>query len=165
MSRAVLRHSGAGHSAAIHSHDPQMVMDFSTAVEAYRVVVNAPCSTGASGFETHLPPTFTIGTGYYGRSSIGENIGPQHLVHWTQVAYHKDSADAIMRLESVERRFEGPLPEAPSDGVPGKSFAALRAENAALKHAGGGSGDLSGAQLREEIRRIIAEELRQALKG
>lgn len=165
MSRAVLRYSGAGHSAAIHSQDPQMVMDFSIAVEAYRVVVNAPCSTGAAGFETHLPPTFTIGTGYYGRSSIGENIGPQHLVHWTQVAYHKDSADAILRLSSVERRFEGPLPEAPSDGVPGKSFAALRAENAAMRHAGGGSADLSGSQLREEIRRIIAEELRQALKG
>jgi acyl-CoA reductase-like NAD-dependent aldehyde dehydrogenase len=163
MSRAVLRFSGAGHSAAIHSRDPQTVMDFSTTVEAYRVVVNAPCSTGASGFETHLPPTFTIGTGYYGRSSIGDNIGPQHLVHWTQVAYHKDSAEAVTRLEDVERRFAGPLPEAPSDGVPGKSFAALRAEDAAIRHASGS--DLSGAQLREEIRRIIAEELRQALKG
>ncbi|MEZ5926099.1 MAG: aldehyde dehydrogenase family protein [Hyphomicrobiaceae bacterium] len=163
MSRAVLRFSGAGHSAAIHSRDPQMVMDFSTAVEAYRVVVNAPCSTGAAGFETNLPPTFTIGTGYYGRSSIGDNIGPQHLVHWTQVAYHKDSAEAITRLETVEQRFAGPLPEAPSDGVPGKSYAALRAETAALAHSSGS--DLSGHQLREEIRRIIAEELRQALKG
>jgi acyl-CoA reductase-like NAD-dependent aldehyde dehydrogenase len=163
MSRAVLRFSGAGHSAAIHTRDPQQVMDFSTAVEAYRVVVNAPCSTGAAGFETHLPPTFTIGTGYYGRSSIGDNIGPQHLVHWTQVAYHKDSAEAFGRLETVEPRFAGPLPEAPSDGVPGKSLAALRAENAALRHAGGS--DLSGHQLREEIRRIIAEELRQVLKG
>jgi acyl-CoA reductase-like NAD-dependent aldehyde dehydrogenase len=164
MSRAVLRFSGAGHSAAIHTRDPQMVMDYATAVEAYRVVVNAPCSTGAAGFETNLPPTFTIGTGYFGRSSIGDNIGPQHLVHWTQVAYHKDSAEAFTRLESVERRFEGPLPEAPSDGVPGKSFAALRAEITATKRALGND-DPSSARLREDIRRIIAEELRQVLKG
>ena len=56
-----------------------------------RVAVNAGCSTGAAGFDTFLAPTMTIGTGYFGRSSVGENIGPQHLVQWTKVAYAKDA--------------------------------------------------------------------------
>ena len=42
--RALLRFAGAGHSAAIHSEDRQEIIDYASAVEAYRVVVNAPCS-------------------------------------------------------------------------------------------------------------------------
>ena len=66
------------------------MMEFSREVPVYRIVVNAPCSQGAAGFATHLPPTFMIGTGFAGRSSIGENVGPQHLVHWTRIAFGRD---------------------------------------------------------------------------
>lgn len=162
LSRAVLRFAGAGHSAAIHSRDAQTILDFGAMVEAYRVVVNAPCSQGAAGFVTNLAPTFTIGTGFFGRSSIGENIGPQHLVHWTRIAFHKDAAEMANSISRTSMTYAGPLPEAPSDGVPGKSAAALG--HAAGAAAAPGS-DLSYNQLREEIRRIIADELRQALKG
>ena len=72
--RQLLRFAGAGHSAAIHCRDPAMAVEYGAAVEVYRVVVNAPCSQGAAGFGTTLGPTFTIGTGFFGRSSIGENI-------------------------------------------------------------------------------------------
>ena len=81
---------GAGHSAAFHGDDRARIMEFSCEVPVYRVVVNAPCSQGAAGFATHLPPTFMIGTGFAGRSSIGENVGPQHLVHWTRIAFGRD---------------------------------------------------------------------------
>jgi acyl-CoA reductase-like NAD-dependent aldehyde dehydrogenase len=149
--RQLLRFTGAGHSAAIHSKDPSMAVEFAAAVEVYRVVVNAPCSQGAAGFGTTLAPTFTIGTGFFGRSAIGENIGPQHLVHWTRVAWSTKSDPAVGGRDLAQLRQPGPLPEAPSDGVPGK-----------------GRGDVAGPRrddLREEIRRIIAEELRQALRG
>lgn len=81
---------GAGHSAAFHGSDTQRLVVYSSAVPVNRVVVNAPCSQGAAGFATHLPPSFMIGTGYAGRSSIGENVGPQHLVHWTKIAFGRD---------------------------------------------------------------------------
>jgi acyl-CoA reductase-like NAD-dependent aldehyde dehydrogenase len=162
MARAVLRLAGAGHSAAIHSRDPQTILDFSACVEAYRVVVNAPCSQGAAGFGTDLAPSFTIGTGYFGRSSIGENIGPQHLVHWTRVALHAQSADLMNGLAATTLARAGPLPEAPSDGVPGKGAAAMQSE---ARIESRGSGELSHHSLRDEIRRIIAEELREALKA
>jgi len=157
QARALLRFAGAGHSAAIHSHDPQTIMDYAAAVEVYRVVVNAPCSQGAAGFATNLSPSFTIGTGFFGRSSVGENIGPQHLVNWTRLAWHKDS-DSFDPSHLAALRHLGPLPKAPSDGVPGEG------RPAAAPGATAGDAVPSRDQLREQIRLIISEELRSMLK-
>ncbi|GAB5467818.1 MAG: aldehyde dehydrogenase family protein [Rhodospirillales bacterium] len=159
QARQLLRFGGAGHSAAIHARDQQTVLDYAAAVEVYRVVVNAPCSQGAAGFATHLAPSFTIGTGFFGRSSIGENIGPQHLVSWTRIAWNKESAEILDAGLLSRLHHPGPLPEAPSDGVPGKTRPSS-APPAAPQAASGRNDDL-----RDEIRRIIAEELRAALKG
>jgi acyl-CoA reductase-like NAD-dependent aldehyde dehydrogenase len=90
---------GGGHSAAFHGEDGNRLVLFSQKVPVYRVVVNAPCSQGAAGFATNLPPSFTIGTGFAGRSSIGENMGPQHLVHWTRIAYAKDLPADLSKLD------------------------------------------------------------------
>ncbi len=90
---------GGGHSAAFHGEDGNRLLFFSQKVPVYRVVVNAPCSQGAAGFATNLPPSFTIGTGFSGRSSIGENMGPQHLVHWTRIAYAKDLPADLSKLD------------------------------------------------------------------
>ena len=32
----------------------------------------------------------TLGTGFVGRSAIGENLEPRHLVNWTRIAYNSD---------------------------------------------------------------------------
>lgn len=156
QARALLRLSGAGHSAAIHAHDPQTIMDYANAVEVYRVVVNAPCSQGAAGMGTSLAPTFTIGTGFFGRSSVGENVGPQHLVNWTRIAWPEEAEDPVEAYGFAQPAHKGPLPEAPSDGVPGKSRP---------QAPSGPKDETSYHALRDEIRRIIAEELRSALKG
>lgn len=166
--RGLLRHAGAGHSAAIHARDQQVILDYAAAVEVYRVVVNAPCSQGAAGFDTHLAPSFTIGTGYFGRSSIGENIGPQHLVAWTRVVWHKDSTEVLDSRRLTALHHPGPLPEAPSDGVPGKGArpapTKASARSAQAGRRDGGTEAPTARDLREEIRQIIAEELRKALR-
>jgi len=87
--RAMVRNRGAGHSAAIHAADPQMILRFAAEMDVLRVAINVGCSTGAAGFDTFLAPTMTVGTGFFGRSSVGENVGPQHLVQWTRIAYGK----------------------------------------------------------------------------
>jgi len=156
QARAVLRLAGAGHSAAVHAMDERVAMEYASAVEAYRVVVNAPCTQGAAGFQTALAPTFTIGTGFYGRSSLGENIGPGHLVHWTRLAYNSDASEPFGNYHDLSPAFSGPLPEAPADGVPGSN--GYRAER-----AGPLNESFSGVT-REELRRMIAEELRAALR-
>lgn len=155
QSRAVLRLAGAGHSAAIHSMDTRLTTRFACSVEVYRVVVNTPCSQGAAGFQTALAPTFTVGTGYFGRSSIGENIGPHHLVHWTRLAYNSESSEAFGDHHAVRTDFSGPLPPAPSDGVPGET----RYQRRDSRPAGGEIGGVT----RDELRRMIAEELRAVL--
>src|SRR6202012_3384771 len=91
--RAVLRLSGRGHSPAIHSTDPQIIMEYGAAVEVLRVAVNVGNSLGSAGLETNLAPTMTIGTGFFGRSSVGENLHPSHLVQWTRLAYNRDPAE------------------------------------------------------------------------
>jgi len=153
--RAVLRQSGAGHSAAIHAMDEQIAINYAASVEAYRVVVNAPCSQGAAGYETNLAPTFTIGTGFLGRSSIGENIGPQHLVHWTKMAYNRADTEAFGNYTSIRFPFDGALPESPSDGVPGSPVLANRTSTDA-------DAILNDVTV-EDLRKMIAEELRAVL--
>ena len=159
QARALLRFSGAGHSAAMHSTDRQSVIDYAAAVEVYRVVVNGPCSQGAAGFGTGLAPTFTVGTGFFGRSSVGENIGPQHLVNWTRIAWPDESAPRPESGAAPRLRHAGPLPRAPSDGVPGEG----RERRPALPSGRGGAA-LSREALREQIREIVAAELRDLLK-
>lgn len=159
QARAVLRYTGAGHSAAIHSNNNQTILEYAATVEAYRVVVNAPCSQGAAGFSTDLPPTFTIGTGYFGRSSVGENIGPKHLVNWTRVAWQQGMELDFSSLDLTSLQLPGPLERAPSDGVPGQNRGPQ-----IQRHNAANTEKTNADELREQIRLIITEELKSVLK-
>lgn len=150
MAQMILRMTGSGHSAAFHGEDPQKAMDFAAALSVYRVVVNAPCSQGAAGFATHLAPSFMIGTGYAGRSSIGENIGPQHLVHWTRLAWNSDAAVPMGDLSAVRAPFEGP--EASSRPAPRPAPVAAAAPE-------------PGGMDRDMLRQLILQELRELTRG
>lgn len=140
---------GAGHSAAFHGEDGTRLVTFSQDMPVYRVVVNAPCSQGAAGFSTYLPPSFTIGTGFAGRSSVGENVGPQHLVHWTRIAYAKDVPADLAGLDLSQVSADRP-PTTP----------AISPSATPTAPATAGTGDVT----RDELRRLILEELR-SLKG
>src|SRR4029078_444933 len=96
--RAVLRLSGRGHSAAIHSTDPEVIMEYGAAVEVLRVAVHVGNSLGSGALGPNLAPTMTIGTGFFGRSSVGENLHPSHLVQWTRLADKREPARACERV-------------------------------------------------------------------
>lgn len=145
--RALLRIGGAGHSAVIHSRTPQTILAYGAALPVLRVSVNAPGSTGSSGLDTHLAPTMTIGTGFFGRSSLTENLQPRDLVQWTQMAYASDPAQAFGDFEGL----------APWSAAP-PAVTAPAPEAAARGEATPG---LSRAQLRE----LILEELREVVRG
>jgi acyl-CoA reductase-like NAD-dependent aldehyde dehydrogenase len=163
--RAVLRIGGRGHSAAIHSTDPRTIMEFGAAVEVLRVSVNAGNSLGSAGIETNLAPSMTVGTGYFGRSSVGENLQPSHLVQWTRLAYNSDPSEAF-------GNFTGLVPwETPAGPVPPYPFASNTAEGERRQQAHSGAAGITprqstppagagaGPSLREEIRRLVIEEL------
>jgi len=170
VARAVLRIAGRGHSAAIHSTDPATIMEFGAHVEVLRVSVNVGNSLGSSGISTALAPSMTVGTGFFGRSSLTENLEPKHLVQWTRMAYDSDPAEAF-------GNFSGLVPwEAPAGPVPPYPVASNMAGEArgqgapALGTAGSGWGTATGdaaeaGALREEIRRIVIEELAQFAGG
>jgi acyl-CoA reductase-like NAD-dependent aldehyde dehydrogenase len=155
--RAVLRISGAGHSAAVHSTDPATILEFGAACNVLRVAVNAGNSLGSAGLETHLAPTMTIGTGYAGRSSVGENLRPDHLVNWVRLAHNADASVPMGDFSGLSpwRASPGPVPAYPTPST---------AREAAPAVVSTGSTDADG-DLREELRRIIVEELHDLIGG
>lgn len=158
--RAVLRITGAGHSAAIHSEDAHTIMAFAAAVRVLRVSVNVGNSLGSAGIETHLAPSMTIGTGFFGRSSVGENLEPKHLVNATRIAYNVD-----VRVQMPE--FAGLAPWAsPNGAVPPYPIASNMQDAPRLVPPSGSADAPEGTEeLRDEIRRLVIEELRQIIKG
>jgi acetaldehyde dehydrogenase / alcohol dehydrogenase len=175
--RAVLRLSGRGHSAAIHSTDPQVIMEYGAAVEVLRVAVNAGSSLGSAGLETNLAPTMTIGTGFFGGSSVAENLHPSHLVQWTRLAYNRDPAEpfgdfAGLAPSTPWHAPAGPVPPYPvasnqrDEGADHRPAAAGGGGRAASPDRSEPDGLMSdAATLREEIRRLILEELSQLAGG
>lgn len=87
---AMLSLMGKGHSAVVHANDPKVVARYSMAMPVCRLAVNTPGMTGSAGMTTNLCPTGMVGTGFWGGSSSDENIGPQHLIQYTYVAYDSD---------------------------------------------------------------------------
>jgi acetaldehyde dehydrogenase / alcohol dehydrogenase len=165
---ALLRIGGAGHSAAIHSNDPSIVMDFAAAVRVLRVVVNEGSSTGSAGFGTHLAPSMTIGTGFVGRSSLGENLEPRHLVNLTRIAYSVDAAEVLPSYDGMVpwQMPHGPVPPYPVASNLGSTEATELCGLCDTRHAA----DVvcrspQNGEVREELRRLIIEELTAMIRG
>lgn len=176
--RAIVRIAGAGHSAAIHSEDPQTIMEFTARVPVLRVAVNVGNSLGSSGMGTNLAPTMTIGTGFAGRSSVGENLEPKHLLNWARIAYNSDPRFPMADFSGLTpwREHGTAVPAYPvasndasaTGGVVKASVNGVNAEDriaARVARTMGGNGNGSDEQFRAEIRRLVVEELSQLLKG
>jgi acetaldehyde dehydrogenase / alcohol dehydrogenase len=179
VARAVLRITGRGHSAAIHSTDPRTIMDFGAGVDVLRVAVNVGNSLGSSGISTALAPSMTVGTGFFGRSSLTENLEPRHLVQWTRMAYNSEADEAFGNFSGLIpwEAPAGPVPPYPiasnvaGEGrEPGGYLSADRTPRSGipLPHVTSGAGPVAGpdvAALREEIRRVVIEELARFAGG
>jgi acyl-CoA reductase-like NAD-dependent aldehyde dehydrogenase len=159
--KAMTRRSGAGHSAAIHAEDAQMILRFGAEMNVLRIAVNAGSSLGASGFETNLAPAMTVGTGFFGRSSVAENVGPQHLIQWVKLAWNKD--ERIKMPEALGGRSGpggqgGPHLRRPHKGEIDYDFGNPPPGVAPVQKEDEGD-------IRAEIRKIILEELRSMRAG
>ncbi len=81
-----LLQNGIGHTMSIHTEDKDMVMKFAKKPAA-RILVNTGGSQGGTGASTGLLPSFTLGCGTWGGSSVSENVSPMHLINIKRVAY------------------------------------------------------------------------------
>ncbi len=84
--KANLLVEGAGHSAAIHSHDEANIRAMGLALPISRLVVNQPSSLTAGGSLTNgFAPTTTLGCGSWGGNSISENLDYKHLMNVSRI--------------------------------------------------------------------------------
>ena len=81
-----LLQNGIGHTMSLHTENKNIVLEF-TRKPASRILVNTGSSMGGTGASTGLLPSFTLGCGTWGGSSISENLSPLHLVNVKKVAY------------------------------------------------------------------------------
>ena len=159
--RAVVRIGGTGHSAAIHSSDPAVIMRFAARVPVLRVAVNAGNSTGSAGLDTNLAPSMTLGTGFAGGSSIGENLEPRHLVNWVRVAYNAANDVPFGDFTGLSPWGvpAGPVPPYPvASNLPAPDGGTRSAAQPARL---GGAAQPAADRMREQLRALIIEELRQ----
>jgi acyl-CoA reductase-like NAD-dependent aldehyde dehydrogenase len=185
--RAVVRLGGAGHSAAIHSTDEHVIMQYAARVPVLRVAVNVGNSTGSAGLSTNLAPSMTLGTGFVGHSSIGENLEPRHLVNWTRVAYNAAPGVPFGKFADIEvwRRPTAAVPSYPRasnmDDLlvsrPGTSARGTGPDGKGTGSDGDGADDsyagladgigapseAGSGDVREQLRALIIEELAQLI--
>jgi succinate-semialdehyde dehydrogenase len=84
--KANLLVEGAGHSAALHSHDEAHIRSAGVALPISRLVVNQPSSLTAGGSLTNgFAPTTTLGCGSWGGNSISENLDYKHLMNVSRI--------------------------------------------------------------------------------
>ena len=83
----------------------------------------------------------TVGTGFFGRSALTENLEPQHLAQWTRLAY--DADEPFGDFDGLQ----------PWSGAPRASARAHRRREA------------EPASSSRRARRMILDELREVLAG
>jgi acetaldehyde dehydrogenase/alcohol dehydrogenase len=161
--RSMIRMGGSGHSTAIHSNSPDAIVAWGSSLRVYRVAVNGAATLTSSGYESGLPPTVTIGTGYFGRSSVGENVGPGHLVHWTRIAYNEDPSEVMGDIDGALERWDKGRGSRRTPEI-----RRIQAENRSQgKVVSIGNDDISSmvrTEIKKVIREIVLEELGSVLK-
>lgn len=81
-----LLQNGIGHTMSIHTECREIVEKFAKK-PASRILVNTGGAQGGTGASTGLNPSFTLGCGTWGGSSVSENVTPKHLINLKRVAY------------------------------------------------------------------------------
>jgi len=84
--KANLLVEGAGHSAAVHSHDEAHIRSAGLELPVSRLVVNqASALTAGGSLSNGFAPTTTLGCGSWGGNSISENLDYKHLMNVSRI--------------------------------------------------------------------------------
>ena len=98
-----LLQNGIGHTMSLHTEDVEIVKKFAKK-PASRILVNTGGSFGGTGASTGLMPSFTLGCGTWGGSSVSENVTPMHLLNIKKVAYGLIDCDKIVDSNYSEEK-------------------------------------------------------------
>lgn len=98
----VLRFGGEGHTAGIHSADPETVARYSK-LPAGRILANTPCLHGGIGYSCDIDPSFMLGTGTGSGSIVSDNVTALHLINIKRVAYESRPWRSLADLEGADQ--------------------------------------------------------------
>jgi acetaldehyde dehydrogenase (acetylating) len=100
----LLNAGGIGHSLAIHSNNEAVIREFALKKPVFRMLVNTPSTFGGIGATTALAPSFTLGCGTWGGSSVSENVSPLNLINIKRVVWpiRKPERPAVEPLQPCE---------------------------------------------------------------
>ena len=74
--------NGLGHSAAIHTQNHDISVEFGLKCKAIRVIENAPSTFGGIGSVYNaFIPSLTLGCGSYGHNSVSNNVSAVNLIN------------------------------------------------------------------------------------
>ncbi|MCL2827321.1 MAG: bifunctional acetaldehyde-CoA/alcohol dehydrogenase [Oscillospiraceae bacterium] len=87
---------GLGHTASIYIDplvEPEKYAQFQQRMKTCRILLNTPSSHGAIGdlYNFSLPPSLTLGCGYWGKNSTSDNVGVKHLLNIKTVAERREN--------------------------------------------------------------------------
>ncbi|WP_352404091.1 bifunctional acetaldehyde-CoA/alcohol dehydrogenase [Kandleria vitulina] len=82
LAEASVEFNGLGHSAAIHTTNHDITVEFGKRVKAIRIIENAPSTFGGIGsvYNAFLP-SLTLGCGSYGHNSVSNNVSTADLLN------------------------------------------------------------------------------------
>ncbi|MEP6562512.1 MAG: aldehyde dehydrogenase family protein, partial [Nakamurella sp.] len=77
---------GLGHSAAIHTENEALAVEFGRRVKAVRIIRDSPSSMGGIGdVYNAFVPSMTLGCGSYGHNSVSGNVSAINLINIKRV--------------------------------------------------------------------------------
>ncbi|WP_010631437.1 bifunctional acetaldehyde-CoA/alcohol dehydrogenase [Sporolactobacillus vineae] len=92
ITEELLDFGGAGHTAAIHTRDQELIKQFGLKMKACRIIVNTPSALGGIGnMYNNMIPSLTLGTGSYGHNSISHNVSDFDLLNIKVVAKRRNN--------------------------------------------------------------------------
>ena len=78
---------GAGHTAAIHTNNQELVREYGVRMHACRIIWNQPSSLGGIGdIYNSIAPSLTLGCGSYGGNSVSGNVQAVNLLNIKRIA-------------------------------------------------------------------------------
>jgi acyl-CoA reductase-like NAD-dependent aldehyde dehydrogenase len=90
LCQSLLEYEGTGHTANIHTKDPDRMKRFADKMPASRVLVNVPSAHGCCGIATSLPFTLTLGCGTWGGNITTNNVGHRDVRNVKRMALPRE---------------------------------------------------------------------------
>jgi acetaldehyde dehydrogenase (acetylating) len=105
LSKKLLQ-NGIGHTMNIHTEDREMALKFMEK-PASRILVNTGGAMGGTGASTGLFPSFTLGCGTMGGSSVSENVSPMHLTNKKVLCWGIKDVDTLVSGDEIFQKYQG----------------------------------------------------------